>query len=130
MCRRGLGENIGTKAQGGAQAGTLRLGTARTTIIGAKQHRKLLSKLNAWGLMWGRERHLKSISLIYCVFIEESGGQSGIRTHGELSPTAVFKTAALNHSAICPGPGLVGLGGSGQVTLWGRTLRNSDGGRP
>jgi hypothetical protein len=24
----------------------------------------------------------------------------------------------------------VGLGGSGQVTLWGRTLRNSDGGRP
>ena len=61
---------------------------------------------------------------------QESGGQSGIRTHGELSPTAVFKTAALNHSAICPGMGLVGLGGSGQVTLWGRTLRNSDGGRP
>ena len=31
-----------------------------------------------------------------------SGGQGGIRTHGELPPTAVFKTAALNHSATCP----------------------------
>ncbi len=30
------------------------------------------------------------------------GGESGIRTHGELPPTAVFKTAALNHSAISP----------------------------
>ena len=30
------------------------------------------------------------------------GGESGIRTHGELAPTAVFKTAALNHSAISP----------------------------
>jgi hypothetical protein len=33
------------------------------------------------------------------------GGEGGIRTHGELAPTAVFKTAALNHSAtspICP----------------------------
>ena len=31
-----------------------------------------------------------------------NGGQGGIRTHGELAPTAVFKTAALNHSATCP----------------------------
>ena len=30
------------------------------------------------------------------------GGQGGIRTHGEREPTAVFKTAALNHSATCP----------------------------
>src|SRR5690606_937861 len=30
------------------------------------------------------------------------GGQGGIRTHGRLPPTAVFKTAALNHSATCP----------------------------
>jgi hypothetical protein len=30
------------------------------------------------------------------------GGRSGIRTHGRLAPTAVFKTAALNHSAILP----------------------------
>src|SRR5688572_29585640 len=31
-----------------------------------------------------------------------SGGEGGIRTHGELAPTAVFKTAALNHSATSP----------------------------
>ena len=30
------------------------------------------------------------------------GGQGGIRTHGELAPTAVFKTAALNHSTTRP----------------------------
>jgi hypothetical protein len=31
-----------------------------------------------------------------------AGGRSEIRTHGGLAPTAVFKTAALNHSAILP----------------------------
>ena len=31
------------------------------------------------------------------------GGRGGIRTHGRLAPTAVFKTAALNHSATRPG---------------------------
>ena len=30
------------------------------------------------------------------------GGQGGIRTHGELAPSAVFKTAAFDHSATCP----------------------------
>jgi hypothetical protein len=30
------------------------------------------------------------------------GGESEIRTHGGVTPTAVFKTAALNHSAISP----------------------------
>jgi hypothetical protein len=33
---------------------------------------------------------------------DRSGGEGGIRTHGELAPTAVFKTAALNHSATSP----------------------------
>jgi hypothetical protein len=32
------------------------------------------------------------------------GGRSEIRTHGGVAPTAVFKTAALNHSAILPSP--------------------------
>lgn len=32
------------------------------------------------------------------------GGRGGIRTHGGLAPTAVFKTAALNHSATLPDP--------------------------
>ena len=31
------------------------------------------------------------------------GGRGGIRTHGGREPTAVFKTAALNHSATRPG---------------------------
>ena len=35
-------------------------------------------------------------------FNQNGGGQGGIRTHGRLAPTAVFKTAALNHSATCP----------------------------
>ena len=34
--------------------------------------------------------------------IVAGGGEGGIRTHGGLAPTAVFKTAALNHSAISP----------------------------
>jgi hypothetical protein len=32
----------------------------------------------------------------------KGGGQGGIRTHGKLAPTTVFKTVALNHSATCP----------------------------
>ena len=32
----------------------------------------------------------------------DGGGEGGIRTHGGLAPTAVFKTAALNHSATSP----------------------------
>ena len=39
-----------------------------------------------------------------------AGGQGGIRTHGELAPTAVFKTAALNHSATCPPTSPYGAG--------------------
>ena len=34
--------------------------------------------------------------------IRSSGGSGEIRTHGALSYTAVFKTAALNHSATLP----------------------------
>ncbi len=32
----------------------------------------------------------------------DAGGGGGIRTHGGLSPTPVFKTGALNHSATPP----------------------------
>src|SRR6266513_670760 len=32
----------------------------------------------------------------------DAGGGGGIRTHGGVAPTAVFKTAALNHSATPP----------------------------
>ena len=40
-----------------------------------------------------------------------NGGESGIRTHGRLTPTAVFKTAALNHSAISPIRNMVAVKG-------------------
>ena len=33
---------------------------------------------------------------------EPTGGRGGIRTHEGLAPLAVFKTAALNHSATLP----------------------------
>ena len=36
-----------------------------------------------------------------------NGGGSGIRTHGTLTRTPVFKTGALNHSAIPPGTGQI-----------------------
>src|SRR5690606_20542174 len=35
---------------------------------------------------------------------KRTGGEGGIRTHGALAGTAVFKTAALNHSATSPKP--------------------------
>ena len=34
--------------------------------------------------------------------IKVSGGRGGIRTHGGVAPTPVFKTGALNHSATLP----------------------------
>jgi hypothetical protein len=34
--------------------------------------------------------------------LAKAGGEGGIRTPGELAPTAVFKTAALDHSATSP----------------------------
>ena len=35
-----------------------------------------------------------------------NGGEGGIRTHGKLAPTPVFKTGAFNHSATSPHWGL------------------------
>ena len=40
--------------------------------------------------------------LLYINFIKVYGGGGGIRTHGRLSPTSVFKTGAFNHSATPP----------------------------
>src|SRR6516162_11886220 len=35
-------------------------------------------------------------------FLRDAGGESGIRTHDGLTPMPVFKTGALNRSAISP----------------------------
>jgi hypothetical protein len=40
------------------------------------------------------------------------GGRGGIRTHGALAGTPVFKTGALNHSATLPIFNLMGEGGA------------------
>ena len=37
------------------------------------------------------------------------GGRGGIRTHGTLAGTPVFKTGALNHSATLPDFGIIQL---------------------
>jgi hypothetical protein len=34
--------------------------------------------------------------------VQHAGGRGGIRTHGTLAGTPVFKTGALNHSATLP----------------------------
>ena len=41
----------------------------------------------------------------------KSGGRGGIRTHGTLAGTPVFKTGALNRSATLPLPRHQALGG-------------------
>ena len=61
----------------------------------------------------------------------QTGGQGGIRTHGELAPTAVFKTAALNHSATCPhGRRHSAMGRRGKKNLAGSVRRANDSARP
>ena len=44
---------------------------------------------------------------------DEDGGEGGIRTHGGREPTAVFETAALNHSATSPAGALPAGAGAG-----------------
>src|SRR6516165_3004873 len=63
---------------------------------------------------WNRlERQSSTIMLLLLGFMSEpgiewnalkhcSGGRGGIRTHGALAGTPVFKTGALNHSATLP----------------------------
>ena len=48
------------------------------------------------------DKRIKSPLLYQLSYRSISGGRSGIRTHGRLSPTSVFKTGALNHSATLP----------------------------
>ena len=52
--------------------------------------------------MWGQATYqagkLKDFKGLHL----NTGGEGGIRTHGEVAPTAVFKTAALDRSATSP----------------------------
>ena len=69
--------------------------------------------IRGWlGLTWERYKGVLAteqglFGAIEDVLKEESGGGSGIRTHGTLTRTPVFKTGALNHSTIPPGTGQI-----------------------
>ena len=52
-------------------------------------------------------------------FARASGGGSGIRTHGDIAATPVFKTGALNRSAIPPVP-FAGMREDACVFKWQR----------
>ena len=59
----------------------------------ADRRRNLLIGFTLAGSTFGAYSHKRRL---------EFGGRSEIRTHGGVASTAVFKTAALNHSAILP----------------------------
>src|SRR3546814_11479543 len=50
------------------------------------------------------------------------GGESGIRTHGRFDPSPVFKTGALNRSAISPEWMRVGAGGLSHARRFAQQL--------
>jgi hypothetical protein len=52
-----------------------------------------VGKEDSYARSRNKNRHLRKVS----------GGGSGIRTHGDITATPVFKTGALNRSAIPPG---------------------------
>src|SRR5215472_2560840 len=52
-----------------------------------------------------------------------TGGRGGIRTHGTLAGTPVFKTGALNHSATLPSLEIVQLFVASQRTFRGLCYR-------
>ncbi len=57
---------------------------------------------NAFGARLSPMSSVRSVSDVSGMDKGVFGGRGGIRTHGRLAPTAVFKTAALNHSATLP----------------------------
>ena len=66
----------------------------------SKATRKTRAKLPKSADGWIISKNPKILFLN--TFIEMDGGGGGIRTHGRLSPTSVFKTGAFNHSATPP----------------------------
>ena len=49
---------------------------------------------------WGDASRIASPAAIMWQLVP--GGRGGIRTHGELAPSPVFKTGSLNHSDTLP----------------------------
>lgn len=53
-------------------------------------------------LGWGNMIYIHRVCFFYYTTFEKGGGSERIRTSGTISGTAVFKTAAFNHSATLP----------------------------
>ncbi len=78
---------IGIRVRGEQKAASHGLATRLTTIAETRPQNRPRRPVNHPPGRWSRP---------------EGGGRGGIRTHGELAPTAVFKTAALSRSATLP----------------------------
>ena len=52
--------------------------------------------------MWCAQDYVTVLCPLNRGLVRLDGGWGGIRTHGRLAPTPVFKTGALNHSATHP----------------------------
>jgi hypothetical protein len=55
-----------------------------------------------WENVWERQADWQRKFLSSRLLALRSGGESGIRTHGRVSPTHAFQACAFNHSAISP----------------------------
>jgi hypothetical protein len=55
-----------------------------------------------WVLMWVQTVWLTAMFFNFSKLQEKSGGESGIRTHGRVSPTHAFQACSFNHSDISP----------------------------
>ena len=55
-----------------------------------------------WELVWERQIKLNNLARKNNYLPQVIGGGGGIRTHGTLSRTPVFKTGAFDHSATPP----------------------------
>ena len=63
------------------------------TVVGAKAGKDNLSKSSVVKTITSKKPRLS---------FDNYGGERGIRTHGAVTDTSVFKTDAINHSAISP----------------------------
>lgn len=69
----------------------------------ARQHSICMTITTDLGVQMGDKlMRFEIFSFQIISLIEICGGGGGIRTHGGVSPTSVFKTGALNHSATPP----------------------------
>ena len=66
----------------------------------------LLRERSSGAKMWDKRREKAAQAIYKCLYIKylrhSNGGESGIRTHGRVSPTHAFQACSFNHSDISP----------------------------